>query len=335
MKRFITVILCAAFLMLSGCTADNAANETDLLSAANEVIVDADSVTFTDAASDEPITAAKNPQSVVCMYASYTTLWYEAGGIVTGCIGGDAALELYTEYIGRDITSDAGMKVMAATAAGKNWDVESIIAAKPDLIICSTAMNGYATISGPAKAAGIQVIAVDYDNFSDYLKWFRVFCNLTGHEELWDSAALKAYSEVTAILGKVPDTGRPEVFSMFAGTTSLKANTSNTVPGEMLMQLGAVNIADESGDSTAERLDINLETLYAAQPDMILVQCHASTETAMAMVNDTYGGDPVWNSLEAVKNGRVYYLDKTLFHNKPNSRFAEAYRILAELLYPM
>ena len=39
-------------------------------------------------------------------------------------------------------------------------------------------------------------------------------------------------------------------------------------------------------------------------------------------------------SLSAVKNGKVYYLEKSLFHNKPNSRFAEAYKVLAQYLYP-
>ena len=41
-----------------------------------------------------------------------------------------------------------------------------------------------------------------------------------------------------------------------------------------------------------------------------------------------------WRDLEAVKNGRCTYLSKDLFHYKPNARWAEAYRVLAGLLYP-
>ena len=52
------------------------------------------------------------------------------------------------------------------------------------------------------------------------------------------------------------------------------------------------------------------------------------------MVQDTYGDNPVWQELSAVKNDQVYFLEKSLFHNKPNSRFAEAYQKLAEILYP-
>ena len=307
------------------------------LEKASEVIVDEDSVTFTAASGDgsTPITIKKNPEKVVNLYASFTTLWYEAGGEVIGCIGGDSSVTLYEEYIGRDITQDEGMQVVATSSSGKKWDVESIVALQPDLIICSTAMSGYSTIMTPAESAGIPVIAVSYNDFSDYLKWFKVFCNLNGQPELWDSIALKALDDVVDVLAECPTEDTPSVFSMFAGAESLQANTSNTVVGGMITAMNAANIVDQWENTTeAERLDINLETVFAANPDIILVQCHAGVEEGQEMVEATYGDNPVWQSLKAVQNGQVYYLEKELFHNKPNSRFAEAYHKLAEILYP-
>ena len=47
-----------------------------------------------------------------------------------------------------------------------------------------------------------------------------------------------------------------------------------------------------------------------------------------------YGGNAVWQSLRAVKEGRVYFLEPHLFHYKPNSRFTDAYVTLAKILYP-
>lgn len=307
------------------------------LAEADKVIVTDEAVTFSDASVTDggTITIAKNPEKTLNLYASFTTLWYEAGGTVIGCIGGSSSVELYREYIGRDITQDEGVTVVATSSAGKNWDVETIIEMNPDLIICSTAMSGYSTIQAPAAAAGIPLIAVSYDDFSDYLKWFKVFCNINGQPELWDSIAMKALDEVLDVLLEAPTEDNPTVFSMFSGSNSLQANTSNTVVGEMIDALNAVNIVDTWENTTgAERLDINLETVFAADPDIIIVQCHAGAEAAQAQVEELYGDNPVWQSLDAVKNGRVYYLEKTLFHNKPNSRFAEAYQKLAEILYP-
>lgn len=314
-----------------------AALRSEFLKAADEVVVNEDSVTFRDATSKDgsTITVKKNPAKVVNLYASFTTLWYEAGGTVIGCIGGSSSQTLYNEYIGRDITADAGMTVVATSSSGKKWDTEKIVALQPELIICSTAMSGYSTIENPAKAAGIPVIAVSYDDFSDYLKWFKVFCNLSGHAELWESIAMKALDDVVEVLSEIPDGNAPRVFSMFANASSLEANTSSTVVGGMVTAMKATNIVDGwENTKGADRLEINLETVLAANPDIIIVQCHAGTDAAKEQVESTYGSNPVWKSLNAVKNGKVFYLEKTLFHNKPNRRFAEAYQKLAEILYP-
>lgn len=303
----------------------------------DQVIVTDDAVTFRDASSTNGnvVTIAKNPQKVVNLYASFTTLWYEAGGTVNGCIGGNSSIELYKEYIGRDITKDGGVNIVATTSAGKNWDIEKIISLQPDLIISSTAMSGYATMRAPAEAAKIPMIAVSYNDFADYLKWFKVFCNLNDRADLWESVALKALDEVIDVLIKSPTENNPRVFSMFSGANSLQANTSNTVVGSMLTSMNAINIVDSWANTTdAERLEINLETIYVADPDAIIIQCHSEIDLAKDQVAKTYGSNPVWQSLRAVREDKVFYLEKALFHNKPNRRFAESYKVLAEVLYP-
>lgn len=316
-------------------TAAAEALRASFLEKADAVVVNEDSVTFTDASGKDSVTIQKNPQKVVNLYASFTTLWYEAGGEVAGLIGGDSSVALYEEYIGRDITADAGVTTVATSSSGKKWDTETIVALQPDLIICSTAMSGYKTIEAPAEAAGIPVIAMRYNDFSDYLMWFKVFANLTGHTELWEEVALKSLDEVVDVLLACPTENTPRVFSMFSSADNLQANTSGTVVGGMIDAMHAKNIVDEwEGASEGERLDINLETVFAADPDIILVQCHAGKEDAEALVASLYGDNPVWQSLTAVQNGKVFYLEKSLFHNKPNSRFAEAYKVLAGYLYP-
>jgi len=305
------------------------------LAKADEVTVTDSHVIFTDG-TGRIVTAEKDPQRTVILYSSFTTLWYEAGGDAVGCIGGNTASSLYRGFIGRDITQDHGMTVVSTASMAKKWDVESIFALRPDLIICSAAMNGYATVQAPAAATNTPVIVMEYDDFSDYLKWFKVSCHLSGHPELWESVAMKALDEVVDVLLSCPKTNTPSVLCMFSGAESLSANTSYTVVGGMITAMNAANIADAwENTAAAERLDINLETVYAADPDIILVQCHAGADTARELVERLYGSNPVWQSLTAVKEGRVFYLEKNLFHNKPNSRFAKAYVSLAEYLYPV
>ena len=184
MKKLVSTLLallmaCAALPVLADAdTTDRAEILREyFLEKANEVEVTDTSVIFTDAVSETPLEIAKNPQKPAVLYGSFVTLWYEAGGVAAGVIGGDSSIELYNLYIGRDVTQDEGVTVLAESSAGKNWNTETIIAFQPDLIICSTAMSGYKTISAPAEAAGIPVVAMSYNDFSDYLKWFKVFCN--------------------------------------------------------------------------------------------------------------------------------------------------------------
>jgi len=348
-RNILICFIMTTLFVLYGCTAytDNTETESQegcmnekeniqnvFLKFLEEVSVTESSVIFPDSITGEPLEIMKNPERTVVLFPSLTALWYEAGGSAIGCIGGNAAESVYTEQIGRNIAEDAGMQTVALSSAGKQWDVEKIIALKPNLIICSDSMNGYAVISEAAKNAGIPVICADYDDFADYLKWYYIFCLLNGKPQLWEETALPVLNQVTEILTTIPNGESPRVFSLFTGSGTMQANTSRTVIGEMLQLMNAENIADVNKNSMAERIECNLEAVYAEDPDIILIQCHADTDISRRKVENLYGKNPVWLSLRAVQSGRVYYLDKSLFHNKPNRRYAEAYRVLAELLYP-
>lgn len=314
---------------------DDAAKIAELkktfLAKADEVVVDKNSVTFTDASGRGKITIQKKPQKVAGLYGSYNALWYEAGGKLAGCVG-DSAVDVYKAQIGRDITKDEGMSVIATSNAASKWSVEEIINFKPDLILCALSMKGYATIGKASDAASIPVIAVDYNDFSDYLKWFKVFCNLNDRADLWNTVALKNLDQVISVILQVPADKAPKIATLFDVN---EANLSGTLMGQMVNQLGGVNIADALNKSSEmTRMEINLESIYAANPEAIIVQCHQSPALTEAKFKKTFDGNPVWEALSAVKNNRVYYMDNMLFHIKPNGRFGEAYLKMAQVMYP-
>ncbi len=295
-------------------------------SGTDEVIVRDGTVAFTDAAGAEhSLRIPEEPLRVVCLYASFTTLWYEAGGTAVGCIGGEAASELYISSVGRDVADDPGMTVVSLSSNPSGWNVERIIALAPDLILCSTAMNGWQTIAPAAKTAGIEVVAVDYEDFGDYMKWFRVFSALNRREDLWENVALDVQRAVNDVIERAKDPPHPRVLALFTGTKGLQLSGGATTLGGMLAALGAVNAAGGIG-----RIDADAETVCAAAADVIVVQYHTSEADARRSIERSLGA--VWDTLPAVKNGRVYFLDRSLFHQKPNRRFAEAYETLLSFL---
>ena len=52
----------------------------------------------------------------------------------------------------------------------------------------------------------------------------------------------------------------------------------------------------------------------------------------MASLENMMAENPAWGTLEAVRAGRLYVMDKALFNLKPNDRWGEAYRKLYETL---
>ncbi len=303
------------------------------LSKADEVTVTDTHVTFTDDTGRGEISVPKNPKKVAVLYGSLSCLWYEAGGTVQATIGGKSAVTLYQEQIGRDITQDEGVVIVSESSSGTSWDVETILAEEPDLIICSIGMKGYETISGPAESANIPVIGIDYDGVQDYLKWFKVFCNLSGNPELWNSIADQTAQGIIDIVSQVPeDVEAPRAVILVLSSDVLKAYTGASQPGVILKELGGVNLVDEEHSQKGSSIEISMEDLYALAPDMIFLSEFG--ETTLETLGELYGDDPVWNSLDAVKEGKLYGLEKALFHNKANSNYDKAYRFMAKLLYP-
>ena len=97
----------------------------------------------------------------------------------------------------------------------------------------------------------------------------------------------------------------------------------------MLSDLGAVNIAD-SEESLLENLSI--EKIIELDPHKIfIVQVGDDSDAVKDNVGRMMDENPAWKSLSAVKEGRVYYLDKNLFNLKPNARWSEAYEKLCSI----
>ena len=97
----------------------------------------------------------------------------------------------------------------------------------------------------------------------------------------------------------------------------------------MISELGAVNIAD----AAPELCDgLSLEAIITSQPEKMLFSTMGNEQKSREYMDSVLKSEP-WQAIDAVKNGDYVYLGKDLFQFKPNARWAEAYKILAEYLY--
>ena len=129
------------------------------------------------------------------------------------------------------------------------------------------------------------------------------------------------------------DGRKPSVLYVRATGSSCKVkNSEESVLGEMLADLGCVNIADQD-NRLLEQLSV--EKIIEQDPDYIFVVIQGSDPTDAEMIlESTLLSNPAWETLTAVKEGRYYVMDPNLYNMKPNARWGEAYEKLADILYP-
>ncbi len=301
-------IVLVSILMLAACGQKGTETET----MADEGVHD---VAVTDALGY--LVHVRKPDKTAVLSESLADAWLLAGGELAATTE-DAAgiLEEYPETV--------------SLGALKSPSVETLIAEEIDLVILSAAISEHVKLRDTLVQAGITAIYFDIEVFADYEAMMGIFAEITGHDELYEENVGRP-AEIIAEQIKRADGSQPSVLFLRAYSTGVKAKGSDSMTGQMLRELGCVNIAD-SDKGLLENL--SMEAILEKDPDYIFVTTMGSSEqAALDMVEELLISNPAWQGLKAVQSGNYYVLPKDLFHNKPNNRWGESYQILADILY--
>ena len=306
MKKRLFILL-LSLLLLCGCAPRQEGGEGDYA--------------FTDHTGAE-VTVPYKPQTVAVLTSSLADLWVTARGQVDITVG---------EAVARGFAdTDA---VLVDDGAGKTVNLELLIASKPDLVLYSAELSGQLACAESLQAAGIPAAGVSVETFEDYLALLKICTDILQKEAAYETYGVQLQAKVDALLAHGrSQRSQPKVLFVRAGSSAkyTKAKTAdNHFVCKMLEQLGTVNIAD----SAPVLLDgLSLEAVLLEDPDVILFTTMGDEETGEAYMQSLLA-DPVWQTLTAVKTGRVHQLPKELFQYKPNARWDEAYTYLIDLLY--
>lgn len=276
--------------------------------------------TFTDDLGRE--VTVESYERVATLLGSYADMWILAGGDV--CAAPDDAFVDLDLPLGEDTVN---------LGETKRLSLELLLSADPDFVLASTNTSQHLEWQSSLEGAGITVAYFDVSCFDDYLRVLKTCTDITGQPERYTQYGTDIQKEINEILDKNAGKSAPTVLSMRASATSIRAKgNSGNVLGEMLESFGCANIAD-TDDSLLENL--SLESIMLMNPDLILiVQSGDDIQGTRANIENMFRENPLWNELDAVKNGQVHVLDKHLYNLKPNARWAEAYEELERLLYP-
>lgn len=276
-------------------------------------------VTFTDALGRD-VTVTSHDR-VAAMIGSFADVWLLSGGeLVATANDSWESLDL---DLGDDVVNLGSIQ---------EPNTEALLAAQPDLVIASTNTTSNVEMENMLTEAGVTVAYFDVSDFDAYLQMLDICTDITGRKDLYEKNGLEIQKQIEEIKARVDDS-HPSVLFLRAAASGVKAKGSEgSVGGELLKDLGCVNIAD----SDSGLLDnLSLEAIVTADPDYIFVTTQGTdTDAALENVQETLINSPVWSSLTAVKENHYYVLDKRLYNLKPNARWGEAYKELADILYP-
>ncbi len=278
--------------------------------------------TFTDSL-NRTVTVKKQPQRVAALIGSFADVWLLAGGTV--CATAD------------DAWDDFGLELPNAVNLGgaHSPSLELLLSSDPDLVIASASTASNIEMKEILENIGVTIAYFDVDCFEDYLFMLDICTEITGRKDLYQKNGKTLEQQINSIKTQCINSDmsheQRKILLLRASSGSVKAKSSQgTILGEMLSDLGCINIAD-SDNTLLETL--NIESIIRSDPYRIFVVTMGNdTSKAIENINKILKENPAWSSLDAVKQNRVHIMDRMLFNIKPNAKWAESYEQLSEIL---
>lgn len=301
MKRILSVLLLCA--LLCGCAA--APKEAGF--------------TFTDDLGRT--VTVDDPQRVACLLGSFADIWHLAGG--QAIAAPDDAWVDYRLPMAEDAVDLGSTKALS---------LEALFDAGPELVLASVNSAQHLQWQPTLEAAGILTAYFEVSDFEGYLRLLKLCTDLTGRTDLYEQHGLQVRKQIDQALAQAEARGTsPKVLYLRTAASGVRVKSSNgTVLGQMLRSLGCINIAD-SDETLLETL--SLEQILLEDPDYIFILPQGDDEEAARETLEAFFREnPAWSGLTAVREGRVFQLERTLYNLKPNARWGEAYLQLEALL---
>jgi iron complex transport system substrate-binding protein len=202
-----------------------------------------------------------------------------------------------------------------------NPSYEVILAARPDLVIASTAGNDQAAVQRLAQL-GLPVYVTAPRNVERIYQSVLEVGRITGHHSEADRLLTEMKERLAQVKRRLDGLPPTRAF-MITWFDPLLAPGKNTFENDVLRLAGVESI---SADIDEFYPRFSLEQVLARNPDVILTVRHSGK--ALPDLKRAAG----WREVRAVQNGRIYILGEVLQH--PSPRFVEGVEELARKLHP-
>jgi len=221
------------------------------------------------------------------------------------------ARPFYYDLVDYPISVEADTIVGLGCCAG-NYNIERIVAARPDLIIGWTYQmeDIYEQLSGIAST-----VALEPYNGPDWIEAGRVMAAVLGRQAEHDAWLAEWQAALASLRAEYGDpSGMRVTIANASDPAKLRMYGSASQPGQIARAAGFQVTEPPAGYDASAGLSVEL--LPGIDADLIFVTTNFfKPEEWQRFQTETYGNAALWRQLKAVQTGRVYPVDTFFWTN--------------------
>ena len=203
-----------------------------------------------------------------------------------------------------------------------NLNLEKIVSLKPDLIILAGSKGAPPSQLKDMDRLGIPAYVSAASTVKEVLADIERLAGVIGAQKQGKELVAKIQKDLDQVAASIPKDAskRPKV--LFLVDADLWTVGPASFVGDIVATAGGRNVVE---DPKQEYLQISMEQVLAADPDVILLAIPEGQEKALV-------ARPGWSELRAVREGKVYFVNGDLT-SRPGPSVAEGVKEVAKHLF--
>ena len=212
-----------------------------------------------------------------------------------------------------------------------NPDLEIVASLKPDIFVMDSMFKE--KVENSMKEYNLDTFYFNTGTYTEFVKSIEELGKRINKEE----SAAKLVSELKEVEKEATANKKgegPTVAIIFGGSDNFMLATETSYLGDLVKTVGGKNITNNlEGDKTSPYMQFSLEQILKENPDYVLRFAHGNIEETKKAFDTAFDKNPVYQDLDAYKNGKIIDLDPSVFNVSANLSIKEAIKTLGNIFY--
>lgn len=312
MTKKLLAAICAAGLLMTGCGSDKNPPPVEVEQAQTFA-------TITDDAG-RTVYIQQKPTRIVVTSAGFLEPLHAVGASIVGRPESKTTMPDWA-------------KDLPGVGAVYQIDMERLLACAPDLVFINKGMNE--KLLPVLEENKIPALVVELKTYDDVKRGLKTFATISGNVQAGEALIQQLDADIQAIVERVPKAPL-RVAILHSTAQGLTVQLDGSIAGSIVKMIGWENVAADMTplDKNPDAAPYSMETLAEQNPEIIFVTSMGDLEEIKANMTAAIASNAAWQTIAAVRDGRLYFLPQDLFLLSPGLRYPQAVRTMAELIYP-